>query len=126
MKLDRIIDERGKLRSIRRRMVIDAKNRPCADCGIQYHRSVMEFDHLPEFTKNFGLSWWSAHSRKEIRAELDKCEVVCSNCHRIRTWNRKHPKDQIFARPSGDYDEVKNYGKVNPQPGVLVLKVFQT
>jgi hypothetical protein len=49
----------------------------------------MDFDHVGEdklmnIAKMAGLSW------ARIEAEIAKCEVVCSNCHRIRTWQRLH------------------------------------
>lgn len=89
-KLGQLIDDRGKQRSIKEWMVLEAKNRPCADCRHGFHSSVMEFDHLPQFEKLFNIAQWRQHNRKEIRAEIAKCEVVCANCHRLRTWERSH------------------------------------
>jgi hypothetical protein len=67
----------------------EAKQRPCTDCGNEYPYYVMDFDHVGEdklmnIAKMAGLSW------ARIEAEIAKCEVVCSNCHRIRTWQRLH------------------------------------
>ena len=75
---------------IGKRIVREAKDRPCTDCGGIFHHSVMDFDHLPQFKKEFELAKWRKHSRRQIKAEIAKCEVVCSNCHRVRTWRRTH------------------------------------
>lgn len=69
-----------------------AKDKPCADCGVKYHHAVMEFDHIGE--KNFVISRTNK-SIEDMMEEISRCEVVCSNCHAIRTWNRKHPEEQI-------------------------------
>jgi len=74
-------------------IVAQAKDRPCTDCGGIFHYSVMEFDHLPQYKKLFQLSQWEGWTKKEIKAEIAKCEVVCANCHRMRTWRRNHESD---------------------------------
>lgn len=70
--------------------VRSAKERPCADCGVQYHFSVMQFDHI-RGTKRMDISKMvrDRYSLPAIRKELSKCEVVCANCHAYRTWLRK-------------------------------------
>jgi Zn finger protein HypA/HybF involved in hydrogenase expression len=64
------------------------KNVPCKDCGITYPPYVMDFDHLRD--KKFNIS---AEMHRvgvvQLKQEISKCDVVCSNCHRIRTHNRK-------------------------------------
>ena len=73
----------------RRQMVIDAKSRPCADCGIQYSYYVMDFDHRNGATKSFSLHAVHGVTKKAIRREIEKCDVVCANCHRERTHRRR-------------------------------------
>jgi ferredoxin len=60
----------------------------CADCGIRdtEHPEIYDFDHLPEFHKVNPVAWFLTHGTiEDMLAEVAKCEVVCSNCHRIRT-----------------------------------------
>lgn len=65
---------------------------PCADCKGFYPFYVMEFDHLDGSTKEDIVSTMSRHvSRERIDAEIAKCELVCANCHAIRTYKRAHP-----------------------------------
>lgn len=65
-------------------------SRGCTDCGFSEHPAALEFDHLPQFEKLFDIGRavykvaWTA-----ILLEIEKCEVVCSNCHRIRTAERR-------------------------------------
>jgi hypothetical protein len=63
----------------------------CADCGEHYHYSQMDFDHIDGKKKhNIARYANSAVSIKTIKDELDKCELVCANCHRLRTWIRQN------------------------------------
>lgn len=77
-----------KRAKLARDLVIKNKQVPCADCTKSYPPYVMDFDHRGD--KKFGLATVSAGNRslKSIQLEIDKCDVVCSNCHRIRTHNR--------------------------------------
>ena len=64
------------------------QSRPCSDCKKSYPYWVMDFDHLGN--KSFTISSYkgSTSSLEKVKLEIEKCDVVCSNCHRIRTWNR--------------------------------------
>lgn len=63
---------------------------PCADCGVSYPPHVMDFDHLPGEDKKFNISsqLGNMSNFEVLKAEIAKCEVVCANCHRQRTWER--------------------------------------
>lgn len=62
---------------------------PCADCGSGFHPAAMQFDHLPGFTKEGDVSSMiGSVSRQRLDAEIAKCELVCANCHSIRTYTR--------------------------------------
>ena len=59
----------------------------CTDCGEKNH-IVLDFDHLKDKKYNVSRMIHDGFAWKAIRKEIDKCEVVCSNCHRIRTHDR--------------------------------------
>lgn len=63
------------------------KQHPCVDCGFS-NPVCMDFDHV-RGKKKMGVSQMvsNGHSLEAIQAEIDKCEVRCSNCHRIKTAN---------------------------------------
>ncbi len=73
----------------RRRMVVEAKSRPCADCRIQYPYYVMDFDHRDGDLKEFSLNSVHRVTKRAILREIEKCDVVCANCHRERTHRRR-------------------------------------
>jgi hypothetical protein len=60
---------------------------PCVDCG-ERDPVVLEFDHLRD--KSFAIGpALSRRSWQAILDEMEKCEVVCANCHRRRTARRR-------------------------------------
>ena len=70
-------------------IIQEAKNLPCTDCGGRFPSYVMDFDHRPGVTKVAILSrMHKTHGKAAILAEIEKCDVVCANCHRIRTFSR--------------------------------------
>jgi hypothetical protein len=73
----------------RRALVINAKSQPCADCGVQYPYYVMDLDHREGVQKNFSLHSVQGATKEAVLREIEKCDVVCSNCHRVRTYNRR-------------------------------------
>ena len=71
-----------------RELIRRIKARPCADCGIQYPYYVMDFDHREGEEKLFGLNSVARMTISGILREIEKCDVVCANCHRERTHRR--------------------------------------
>lgn len=62
---------------------------PCADCGEMFPVFVMHWDHLPGFEKVDEIGTMVGNrSRDLILKEIEKCELVCANCHVIRTVKR--------------------------------------
>lgn len=59
----------------------------CVDCGETNH-IVLDFDHIKDKKYNVSRMIHDGFSWKAIMKEIEKCEVVCANCHRIRTYNR--------------------------------------
>lgn len=74
-----------------------AKDVPCTDCHQRYPYYVMDFDHvrgekhhtLAHMSRK-GMNW----TLDVINDEIAKCEVVCSNCHRARTYHRQVNRQQ--------------------------------
>lgn len=81
-----------KRRKERRDFIIKYKTgKPCFDCNIVYPHYVMDFDHLPQFKKQIEVGSQGNYRSKEfLLKEFAKCELVCANCHRERTWKRAH------------------------------------
>jgi hypothetical protein len=64
--------------------------RGCVDCGYNDLAEALEFDHRPEEIKLFNISEAGGRSWTRIWAEIQKCDIVCSNCHRKRTHDRRN------------------------------------
>lgn len=77
----------GKYRKQKQSLIDKLKDVKCADCGNKFPPCAMDFDHISG-TKDTTIagavsrSW----SKNRILKEVEKCEVVCANCHRIRTF----------------------------------------
>lgn len=67
----------------------ELKKKPCADCKKEFHFAAMQWDHLPGQGKTGNLSKMVAAGNKtKILNEISKCQLVCANCHAVRTYNR--------------------------------------
>ena len=67
------------------------KNKSCMDCGQTFPKEVMDYDHRSNVRKTDNISSMIRDHRpwEEILAEIEKCDLVCANCHRIRTTTRR-------------------------------------
>jgi hypothetical protein len=73
------------------------KSVPCADCGIQYPHFVMQFDHV-RGEKLFTIGG-RAYILTQLYAEIEKCDVVCANCHCFRTNARGQNDGSQWNKP---------------------------
>lgn len=89
-----------RVQRLRKTQVIvnELKSVPCMDCNVQYPPYVMDFDHVKD-EKVMAVARMISDglALKTILAEIAKCEVVCSNCHRSRTHKRKYELAQPNA-----------------------------
>lgn len=68
---------------------------PCADCGNTFHPICMDFDHVRgEKRQEVSRLVSDGHTWEILKEEIDKCDIVCANCHRIRSqltnWGRNN------------------------------------
>ena len=78
-----------RYREILKAIVQEAKKgKPCMDCGDKFHPFIMDFDHIDPKNKTLDISHMVHYivSPEKLREEILKCELVCSNCHRMRTF----------------------------------------
>lgn len=70
------------------KIITEKKEVPCHDCGQNYPSYVMDFDHRNGEEKEFNVSHARAGGKtiEQLLEEINKCDVVCANCHRIRTF----------------------------------------
>ena len=68
----------------------------CCDCG-ETDPVVLEFDHLTD--KSFGIAGGLRYRNwASVLAEIEKCEVVCANCHRRRTAIRSRSSRYLWVQ----------------------------
>jgi hypothetical protein len=69
---------------------IDYKGGSCERCGYNKCPAALEFHHTDPTQKDFSISHTkNANLNDTIRLELDKCIVLCANCHREEHWSGK-------------------------------------
>jgi 5-methylcytosine-specific restriction endonuclease McrA len=86
--IDQAAAVKKRLRLERTKLLVEFfESHPCTDCG-EHDPVVLEFDHLRDKAFAIGPRICSA-SWAAILAEIEKCEVVCANCHRRRTARRR-------------------------------------
>lgn len=84
--------ENAKIQGARRRfesreMIFDLKSRTsCIDCGHKFHPSQIDIVRK-NGERSIQLSKVLHKSRKFIMDEIEKCDFICANCNRLRTWN---------------------------------------
>lgn len=85
--------EKARRRTVRQSAINNAfvidylRQNPCVDCG-ESDIIVLEFDHLGEKLTEVSELCTAGYSLEAVKREIDKCEVVCANCHRRRTAKR--------------------------------------
>lgn len=63
-------------------MAIEYKGGACAMCGYNRCSRALCFHHIDPSTKSFGVSAnGMTRAWEKTRKELDKCVLLCSNCH---------------------------------------------
>lgn len=87
--IERVNARSKKVRDILRQYVWERKKGPCADCGQTFHPVAMDFDHIRgEKITDVSKMIAKESSLEDINLEIAKCDLVCANCHRVRTFTR--------------------------------------
>lgn len=70
----------------RKENAVKYKGGQCEDCHGVFPSAVFEFHHLDPSEKEFNWTKMRLVSNSKLLSELDKCALLCANCHRIRHW----------------------------------------
>ena len=93
-----------------KRLAVEYKGGRCAHCGYNRYLGSLEFHHIDPVAKEFSLSHYSGTAFEKVKGELDKCVLLCSNCHReeharikglLRNEQRPRPVAWPFVKWSG-------------------------
>ena len=66
----------------------------CSVCGA-YHPAILDFHHIDPTKKDFTIAQSRTKSKEKFLKELDKCIVLCSNCHRVLHWRERQKNREI-------------------------------
>ena len=74
-----------------RRALIDKikVERGCSICGYNAHAAALDFNHITG-DKKFSISQDSKVALHKLLGEINKCEILCANCHRVHTYEHRH------------------------------------
>lgn len=116
--------ENQKLRGLKRKYeYVMKRGGKCEHCGYNANLSALEFHHKNPEEKEFQIDVraFSNHSLEKLEAELDKCELLCSNCHKEH-HNPTLAMDNIpelikDAEDKKSFSNQEEYGSVCPVCG---------
>lgn len=105
-------------RQDKKKLILEAKfeRGACAHCHLEItleNWMVFEWDHIDPTIKSFQLSNSRAHSVEKILKELEKCQMLCSNCHQKHTYNEGHYFGRIKRLRATEPDNLFAYGLGN-------------
>lgn len=88
-KEDRDANQKKHRIMLRKRLLEYLMSHPCEKCG-EADPIVLEFDHIDRSTKTTTVAkLMSGHrSWNTILNEINKCRVLCANCHRRHTYSQ--------------------------------------
>lgn len=90
-------------------MVNDIKRKaPCSDCGNNFEPYLMDFDHLQDKEHDVSRMISQDYYKEQILKEIAKCEIVCANCHIVRTYARKSKTIYSLKYLACFVDDIKN------------------
>ena len=89
----------------------DLRRVPCMDCGGMFLPHQMDFDHRDPSTKSFQVTGPLLKSRESLLVEIAKCDIVCANCHAVRTYSLQGQR-RAQRRTTG---QIKNTPRRNAQ-----------
>lgn len=96
------IDENRRRDLQRRQAYRDLKAGKCTDCGVSYPPYVMDFDHREPVKKSFNITTGASMRMGIARLlrEIEKCDLVCSNCHREREYGPNgRSRSKLWSMP---------------------------
>lgn len=82
------VDAVTKRRKKVKQMALDYKGRKCEICGYDKYEGALHFHHLDPTIKKFSIGYKGhTNSWEKVKLELDKCILLCANCHAEQHWS---------------------------------------
>lgn len=97
-------------------MAIEYKGGKCQLCGYSKYQGALDLHHLNQKTKKFGIADKGyTRSWSMVKEELDKCVLVCANCHREVEGGITQLPEVILVEKRGEIGEAPR-GNSEPSP----------
>jgi len=102
-------------------LAIESKGGRCQVCGYNKYAGALDLHHIDPSTKTFGIGDKGyTRSWEKVKAELDKCVLLCANCHReVESGILQLPREILVEHEenSGKPLAIKTRG--NPEPSLI-------
>lgn len=76
-------------RDKRKDLLIEKFGNKCFDCNESFHKCAYDFHHINPLEKKFEIAPALDRNWDTILEEIQKCVMLCSNCHRIRHYKEE-------------------------------------
>ena len=83
-----LADRNERNRKTKKRCV-EYKGGACEHCGGIFHPAVYDFHHINPAEKSFGIGSKCDRKWSTLQPELDKCMLLCANCHRMEHYDEQ-------------------------------------
>jgi len=104
----------------------------CQDCRQKFAGVALDFHHRPGEIKLFNLANCSNRNFELIKNEVTKCDVLCKNCHALKTLESGHHKKAAEASAGRGYCENSDLHpeldfkqKAKQKPALTSAEIFQ-
>lgn len=74
-----------------KRKLVEAHGGKCLDCNLEFPYFIFEFDHRDPAQKSFAVTGKGTIAYARQLEESMKCDLLCPNCHRMRTHKQRCP-----------------------------------
>ena len=82
-------------------ILIQERGGKCEECGFKGHPAIFDFHHRDPTQKDYGISEFRCHPLSKLRKEVEKCDLLCANCHRLKHLS-VHGWDFDYENPEID------------------------
>lgn len=90
------------LRTTRKLEAVALLGGKCKRCGFDKHPAALQFHHRDPALKEFSMNRGTTMSMERIRQELEKCDLLCANCHAIHHFEESASVAQAVERRAED------------------------
>lgn len=95
-----------------KQLAVEYKGGKCQICGYNKYIGALEFHHLNPEEKDFEIGCGNTKSFEKFKKELDKCILVCSNCHKeLHGKEYKHEDNKLDYKDA--FENREKYGITN-------------